>query len=87
MQVKYEEDRSIKISQLFLLKRIIETLPRLKDANPTNISTLSVVILNKDTIVHVKCIAQNLNIVAEVDSILLAYSFIKLTQVKQSSIW
>ena len=37
------------MSQPFLLKRIIEALPRLKDANPTNILALSIVMLTKDS--------------------------------------
>ena len=49
IQIKNNDDSSITISRPFLLRRIIETLPGLKDANPASIPGLSTVLLTKDT--------------------------------------
>jgi len=48
IQIENNSDGSITMSQPFLLKRIIEALPSLKDANPTNIPALLTVMLTKD---------------------------------------
>ena len=48
IQIENNSDGSITMSQPFLLKRIIEALPGLKDTNPANIPALSTVMLTKD---------------------------------------
>ena len=48
MQIEDNDDGSITVSQPNLLKRIIEALPGLKDANPANTPALLTVMLTKD---------------------------------------